>query len=405
MTVFQKSSPRTFPQQPYTLSPDPLNRSSSLSVAASFIVAAVLIISGIATRICVSADEGSGISMTATANEIFDDNITSSKADKRSDFITRMIFGLGGQYEGKTSAVKVRGRINQDFFAHHHEFTNTAEDVTVDWRSDWSRFDHIAVKNVFSHSDEARSFDEAFGRAGGRFGYYKNRASVEYANDVSKQLTLRARYTHELNEIGDKTITDSMVNRAAVEGVYDLTSALMFLPSYAFGQRSFDPGGNVRSHTIAGALRRYLTNQLYVESKLGTDFFSSAEGTNYVKPLIALSLSDNLDENTRTMLSFTKGYDTTSYSQNIFRSWRFSGALTRQLLKRLSGSVAGFYGKGTYVASDIRDELWGGSVGVSYDITRNVKGQVGYRHASVDSTQSGRGYGKNTVAVGMTAEF
>jgi len=341
----------------------------------------------------------------AGLSETYDDNITSVHENEKEDFITNLSFGLGAKYEGKTRSLELAANIIQQLFANYDNFNNTSQDVTLSFRQELSKYDRISLKDVFTHTYEPRSFEDAFGRATGRYSYYRNKLNLAYTKDIAKQLSVTARYANEIDEISREDLSDSSLNKAGLEATYFPSSATILMFSYDFSERDFDPGDNATTHTIAGGLRHYLTSQLYFDGRAGLDLINSYDQQDYTKPLIQASLTNDIDENTRAGISFAREYYTNAYSEDLFDYWHASASLRKQLFKRLGCSLSAFYGEGEYIAAGLTDKLRGASIGFTYDLRKNLKGTLNYSYSNVDSTINTREYTRNSVLVGIKAEF
>lgn len=345
------------------------------------------------------------MSLRAGISETYDDNITSVHENEKEDFITTLSLGLGAKLEGKTRSLNLAANVTQQLFADYDNFNNTSQDLTIDFQQEFSKYDRISLRDTFTHTYEPRSFEDAFGRTTGRYSYYRNRFSLDYTRDIAKQLSLSARYANEVDEISRKDLSDSSLNRAGLEATYFLSSATILLCFYDFTYRDFDPGASASTNTIAAGLRHYLTSQLYLDAQAGLDLINSYNDEGYCRPLIQASLTSDIDENSRAAISFSKRYYTNAYTQDLFDYWKVLATFTRQLFKRLSCSLSGFYGKGEYVAANITDKLRGASIGLTYDLTKKIKANLGYTYSNVDSTQATREYTKNRIYLKLSMEF
>lgn len=345
------------------------------------------------------------LKLRVSISEIYDDNITFVRENEKEDFVTNLSFGLGVKYEGKTRALELTANVFQQFFADYDNFNNTSEDLTLNFQQEFSKYDRISLRNIFTHTYEPRSFEEAFGITKGRYSYYRNRFNLTYAKDISKQLGISARYANEIDEVSREDLSDSSLNRVGLEATYFLASTTILMFSYDFSRRDFDPGNNATIHTIAPGLKHYFTKQLYFDGKAGIDFINSYNDKNYAKPLIQASVTNDIDENSRASISFTKRYYTNAYTQNLFDYWQTSGIFTRRLFKRLRCSLSGFYGEGEYITTNITDKLRGVSIGFTYDLSKKIKGNLRYTYSDVDSTIDTREYTKNRIFLGLTMEF
>lgn len=345
------------------------------------------------------------VTVDAQIGETYDDNITYEKDDKKSDFITALTAGIAGKYEGRRVTIDVSGDVTEQLYAEHSNFNNTSETASAVCLYEISKYDRINLKDTFSHTYEPRSFEEEFGVNRGHYSYFRNKFYIDYTRDISKQLSAIVRYTNSLDVPSIEDISDSYLNSAGVELDYLVSSQTIVLGSYDFSIRKFDPGNDAKTHAAAFGLRQYITKQFYFDGRVGLDYLNSYNGQNYTKPMFMASLTDDLDKNTSIAVSFTKQYQTNAYSQDLFNYWEISGSFKRQLTKRLRFAGSVFYGNGEYMSGDISDDLFGGKAAFFYDMTEHLSAELSYRYSMTDSNASYREYKKNTVFLGMTAEF
>jgi len=351
--------------------------------------------------------KGLDIKVGGTVSEMYDDNITrtNSSDNKKDDFTTRLTLALGVKYEGKTRTLDFTGRINRNLFATHHNFNNTSEKLELNFQNELSKYDIIRLKDTFAHAYEQSSFDETFEGAEGRYAYYRNQFNLDYTKDISKQFTVIARYANEINELSRKDLKDSYLNTLGFEADYIYSADTVFFMLYDFSKRTYDDAGDISIHTVAAGIRRYITKQLYFDGTGGISFITSRENTEDTGEYIQGSLTDEIDENTAISLSFTKGKQTISYREDFLDSWRISGLFKRHLLKRLNCSLSGFYGEGEHKSLNLTDRLRGANIAFSYDLRKNLKGDLTYTYSDKDSTDEARGYTKNVISSGLTIEF
>jgi hypothetical protein len=351
--------------------------------------------------------KGLDIKVGGTVSEMYDDNIThtNSSDNKKEDFTTKLTLGLGVKYEGKTRTLDFTGRINQHIFAKHDNFNNMSEELELNFQNEFSKYDSIRLKNTFTHANEPRGFEETFEGAEGRYGYYRNKFNLDYVRDISKQFTVIARYTNQIDKLSRKDLKDSYLNTLGFEADYIYNADTVFLMSYDFSKRTYDDARAISIHTVAASIRRYITKQLYFDGTGGVDFITSFKDTEDTGEYIQGSLTDEIDENTAISLSFTKRKQTSSYREDFFDSWRISGLFKRQLLERLDCSLSGFYGEGKYKSLNLMDRLRGTNIVFSYNLRENLKGDLTYTYSDIDSTNEARGYTRNTMLLGLTTEF
>lgn len=342
--------------------------------------------------------------------ETYDDNVTFQKEDKINDFITNAGGGVRVAYETKTMTLELISKVNNQTFAKNSDFDNVTEDITFNFKNEFSENDRISLKNVFTHSDaplffQGDYFDEQFGRTGGRFDYFRNKFNTEYSRDITRQLTAIARYANDMDMFSGVDLQNSMQNKAGFELDYIFSSATIFYFSYDFSHRQFEDDNKAIFNTITPGVRQYFTKKIFFDGKIGVDFIDSFDDKNYTKPNIQSSLNYDIDELTRLRLLFTKKYDTNPYIEELFNNWRTSLIFSRQISERFKTSLSVFYGEGEYISSDFTQKLIGGSSIITYDINKNLKGNLTYTYSQYDSNFEAAGYIKNTLFLGLTAEF
>lgn len=353
---------------------------------------------------CLSAAD-LDLKLNAGVSEYYDDNITYANDNVISDAVTRLSLGLTTKMEGKLQAFDCSADINHEFYSQDSRFNNTSEDVTADYKREISKFDRVSLKDTLRHADEPSSFEEAFEATPGRYQYYRNKIDFGYTKDISSQFALSFNYANEGYWPARGDLSDSFLNKWGLEGRYSISSAAILLSSYDFSVRSFDPGESATTNDVSAGIIQYITKQLYLDARGGLDFISSYYNEDYLRGHFSFSLTNDVDENTSTRLSFIKRYETNSSTQDLFNYWQVSGSLTRRLLERLSGTLSGFYGSGTYESLDITDRLTGVNTALVYDFTLDIKGEVSYFYAQTSSDRADREYTKNRVTASLKMNF
>lgn len=344
------------------------------------------------------------IKLHGGVSELYDDNITYVKTDRVHDLITRPTVGATAVYEGKTTRFTAEGNYYHEFYADNSNFNNNSGNFTASLNSELSKFDRISIGESYTKTYEPRSFEDQFGYTGGRYSSSRNRVNLGYTRDMSAHTGLSVRYANEINSYSRSDISKSYLNTAGVEGAYIFSSDLSVFAAYDFSRRDFDPGSDATTNTVSGGLRKYITKQLYFDGMAGADFIKSYSGRDYTKPMAMVSMTDDINDRTRGTLSFMKRFDTISYAQDLFDQWRVNAGLSHEITQKLSGSLSAFYGRGEYIGDAVVNKLLGSGVGLSYDINDNWKANAGYSF-SRETSSGGGGYKKNTVTLGLTAEF
>lgn len=345
-----------------------------------------------------------------SVGETFDDNITYARRNKEEDFITLAGIGLGVRYEGRARSFELTGNVTQRLYAKNSNFNNTTEEVALNFSNEFSEHARITLSNVFVHSNEplfnrTDFFDEQFGRRGGQFEHFRNRFNIDYTRDFTKQFTIIARYGNSLDAFSGVDAQDTFLNTAGFEADYLLSSTTTLLFSYDFVHREFENNNNASINTVATGIRQYITSKLYFDIRPGLDFIDSFDDKNLTKPVIMTSLTYQKDADTIARLKFEKKYDTNAYNEDIVNKWRTTASVTRQLMERLRCSLSVFYSEGEFISSDFKNRLLGANSTFDYDITKILKGNFTYTYSQSDANSPTAGYTKNTVFLGLTAEF
>ncbi len=351
------------------------------------------------------ANKSMDIDIRGTLSNRFDDNITFVNSDKRKDFITDISAGLVLSQEGKTHTLDVSGNITQEKFWDNASFDNTRQDASLNFQKELSKHDNFKLKDVLTHAEEPRSFEDAFGRTSGRYSYIRNRFELGYLRVLSKHLNVQMTYGNELYNVSRDDLSDSVMNKTGVELDYIQSSAWTFLLGYDYSTRDFNPGGSVVGNAIVAGVRRFFTPQLYLDVKPGVTLTKSVDNEDFVKATALIALTDEISKNIKAGIYFQSDSNATSSSQDIFNSWRIGGNFFKQLLRRLNGTIGAFYGRGEYESSGIEDELIGVNTRLEYEVTKNAATFLGYGYAETISNRDNRGYVKNTISLGVRVNF
>jgi len=346
--------------------------------------------------------------------ETFDDNITFTKENKQKDFITDLGLGLGVKYAGKTRTFELTGDISNQTFAKNDTFNNITQHINLNFKNEFSKRDRISLNNIFTHFEAPSSTDEGdegyfsqqFGRTAGRFEFFQNKFNIDYSNDVAKQLSLVVKYANEINVFSGASTPNSILNKPGLGLSYLFSpTATIFSLLYEFTNVQFETEEDATINTIGPGIRQYITKKLYFDGSTGVDFINSFDDENLTKPFVQASLTYIIEEKTSARFSFNKKYGTSPYFAEIFNNWRTSASLTRQMLERLGCSLSVFYGEGEFISSTFKQKLVGANSSLKYDISRNLKGNLTYTYSQFDSNVETVGYSKNTLFLGLVAEF
>ena len=341
--------------------------------------------------------------------ETYDDNVTYAKEEAKEDFITNLGIGIAALYEGKKDTFEVSGNVIHEAFAENSIFDNTTQYITLGFKRELSQHDRVSLKNAF-YNDVTPLFFEgpsfsANKQASGRIPYYKNRCSVDYARDVSRQLTFKVKYASDVDAFETKTFLDSFVNKAGLEANYMLSGTTILLTTYDFSNRQFEDKQNASINTIAQGLRQYITKKLYFDIGGGLDFVDSYKEDTFIDPVILSALTYDMGDNTQFRLLFNKKDDTKPFDQQISSYRRTALSVTRQMSERLGGGLSLSYDDVKSVPANFEQKILNASSSLIYDINRNLKGRFTYTYSEAVSSGETSGYTKNTVLLGLEATF
>jgi hypothetical protein len=347
------------------------------------------------------------VRVTASVGQRFDDNINYTRDDEQSDLITTLGAGVGVAYESKRTPIDVSAEVVQEVFLEHTEERNTAAYLGVRAKHELTEHETVTVANRFSHTAEPRTFEDEFERVGGRFDYTRNRLDIDYRRELTPRATVSAGYGYDVDNASGSGLLDSSVNRVSMENSYAINSKNAMFGRYEFLHRALEPvGATARVYTVSAGARHHFTEQLSLEARAGADIIDSYSGDRLVRPVWTATLTDQIDERTSAdLLSFSQRYSTSPYTDDVFNSWRVSGAVHRQLRSRLQGSASAFYGRGKYVALGIREDLVGANAALSYELTKRMRATVSYTFSDATSNIGAREYRKNTLLVSLSTAF
>lgn len=342
--------------------------------------------------------------------EEFDDNVAFSDEAELEDYITNAGIGAGVKYEGKTMALELLGSITQQFFAKNPDFNNLTHDVTLSFKDEFSEQSRISFSNNFNHSDAPlfstfrdRLFTETEEVID--FRYSKNRFNMEYSNDINGQLTVVARYANDIDTFAGVANPTVFQNKAGLEADYLFSPATTLLFSYDFANRHFEGEGDASINTVAPGVKRQITDKLLFDGKAGVHLIDSFDRKDHARPVIQTSLTYDMDENTQARLLFVRKVDTNPFTQDIFDSWRVRASFKRKMSERLEGSLSLSYGVSEFISSGFMQTSWDAEPAFTYEINQYLKGDMTYRYDTADSNIATAGFTKNTVILGLTAEF
>lgn len=343
--------------------------------------------------------KGLDMQVQGTIAEMFDDNLTFTKKDKKGDLITTLGLGLNINYEGKKRFLNFGGQINEGFNARFKDIKTSTQSLNLSFQNEFSQFDRITLSGTFSHSQTPASFEEEFVRVKGRREAYDNSFNLGYTKEINKYLTLQTSYSYSksLFPAEEEGNTSQYGLGLNVRYLSDDASEYSLLFNYTknnAGNVIYDAGLSIKKNI-------YISEKSFFTGGLGF----SGNKVNDINLNINISFVNEIDENTLTSIAFNMSDKLTSEGGDIFRSWQITGQFKRELSWRLNFSSSVFYGKGTFSSTDITNTLMGLNLELFYLIREDLKGFLKYSFSNLDSSDENAGYYKNIVSTGFNWIF
>ena len=349
-------------------------------------------------------DKGLRTKITAGIAQMYDTNITYVHHDRLDDFMTNLSMGVDMNYHSKTDDFNLQTQVTQQFFASHHDFENISEDLTLDYKKELSEYNRLRLNNTYVHTDEPRSFQDAFGRSAGRYQYYLNRFSGEYVQEFYKQFSGLVKYSNEFYSPRRQDIAGSVQNKMGVELDYAPDTDTVFLTAFDYANREFHPGHAINAEEVTLGIKQFITKQLQLETRVGADFLSHND-RDVTEPEFFLSLTNPIFKTAEVGFTFIKKHDSNAFTEDIFDFWQVSWSLSKHILKRLKVAATHFYGDGEYSISNDKETFQGVRLGLFYTFAEQWLGNITYSYEDVDSNNTDREYVKNTIYMGLRWEF
>ncbi len=341
--------------------------------------------------------------LSGSVNETYDDNITYEKSNQREDFITSLIAALSLNHTGRTSEIDVTARTTQQIFARYFDkFNNNSQDVNLNFTDQLTEYNKLTIKDTFNHTYDPRSFEDEFGKGGGRFSYLLNRSAATFISEINKLIVVNTRYTGEQYLPSRRNRSDSYLNSGGMQVDFNWNSYTMTSIMYDYSNRNFNPGADATVHSPAVLYRQYILNQLYFDLKGGVDFINSYNDQQYTKPFVIFGIHNEIDRNSRFSVTITKQYYPDTYTQDISDNWRVSGIFVQQVGRRILLNLNAFYGRGEYIQRDEKYTLEGIITSISYEMLSNIDISIQY---SFTKSEGYYQYLKNSFMMGITGRI
>ncbi len=340
-----------------------------------------------------------------SVSEMYDDNIAQTEQNRIDDFVTNLMLGAGFRHEGSLHTIELLGHVTQQLYFENHDFNRNIQDVAFDYRGVLSRFDRVHIANIYSHSYEPLTFDQAFATNQGRYERYRNYFDFNYSRDLGSRFTVNGRYNNEIITTTNPLLNDLVIHRPGIQIDYSLGTANVFSVFYNYILINTEEHESARIHRTGLGHRYYFTRRLYMENRGGPDFIQTMDGVKYTRPYILSTIVGNIDEGFRGSILYDRHTIMSEYNQEIFDSQRVSGSLEKQIYRNFWITFTGFHGRGRYIPSDIENTFTGLAAAFIYRYREYNEASVRYTRVQSDSTQAGMGYKRNIWEAGVAISF
>jgi hypothetical protein len=341
----------------------------------------------------------------AASSQKYDDNVTYVSSNKEADFITTLSAGTVLSTELQNTKAELSLDLAQQLFWKNAHNQNLSEDVVLNVAHEFTQFDRITVSDALKHSYEPLSFEEELARNAGRYNHFRNKFDAGYMRDLTAQLSTKIGYGYDTDRTDRSDLADSAVNRASLLTEYAFNQKSTIFGRYDFLHSKLSTGAAAKVHTVSGGLRQSFTDTVVLTLSGGQDSIDSYDQHKYKDPTWTAILSDQINEKTSVDLSYAQGYLTNPYTSDVLDTRRIAAGINTQPLKKLSASASIFYGHGKYREMGLKDDLLGGSMAFTYDISKNIKGDLSYNYSQMVSNVDNREYRRNVVFLGLSTEF
>lgn len=351
------------------------------------------------------ATDGEPVNIRIAVDQKYDDNVTYSNTNPKSDYITALKGGVTFKRAEQNTRFQIGGDIIQEIFWDETNNSNTSEFMNIRVEHELSKTERLLLEDTFSHTYDPTSFEEESERVGGRFSFYRNSFDVLFTKDMAKDFGVSVGYGNDADVASRDGLTDSYVNRLSLEGTYALSTQSTVFGVYEFLHRKLEPGGAATIHTLSTGVRQSLTEKLSVEGRVGVDIVDSYNGETIVKPLWRVTVQDQINERTSANITMQQRHSTNPFTSDVFNSWSVSGGLQREFTKKLDGGLTLFYSQGEFNNLAIEEEFVGVNAALNYLINKDWQSALAYGFSEKMATQEGREYDKNTVTLTLKREF
>ncbi len=360
-----------------------------------------------------SITHGWEFALVGSLSEMYDDNIHLTNDDKENDFITFLMFGLEIFHDGRTQQFGLNGHIYQRFFFNNHDLNDNYQDAELNYEKELFNNHHFSLIDVFQHYPESLEFEDTFGRvSGNRDRYYVNTLNLVYHISLLRDFSISTRYTNEVNKYLTGNTSDSYLDSAGISQNYQWSSEIYTSLFYDYERRRFETGELNSKHSPGlQYIHNIIQELLHFECRYGLSYIKLYNNKNYREPFILGSIIYNIDENNTFSVNYSKQYDISIDSPELFGNWTITGDFSKEFSQLVSGSLAAFYGHGEYITTGSEVKYLGITCSLGYRLGEDTIIQTSYTFSKTNSTiitaegTEFNDYNRNQIQVALTAEY
>ncbi len=345
------------------------------------------------------------INVTASLKTAYDDNITYSSVHSISDSVTSLEAGLELNQRSRTRQLSLKTDVIEEIFAQHSNFDNTAEDLNLDYKQDFSRHDHLELTDLLEHTYQPTTFEEAFGRTAGRYSTLTNQTGISLVHEYNPHLSQEVHYKDIISYFSHNGPTDSMLFVGGTKLSYAVNSATILTQSYDYMRRLFSNGPSATINALLSSVRRYFTPQFYLDLGVGPDIIKNYAGKNFTMPHYYLGLTDQITQKSSVKFTYEKDDSGDIWNKDLLNSWRTTLYFSQKFSPRLLATLGVFYGQGRYNVLGVNEKFQGAQTSLDFKLTKKTQLSLGYTFSDALSKNPNFAYRRNYVYVSVNITF
>ncbi|MBC8413797.1 hypothetical protein H8E50_09020 [bacterium] len=340
--------------------------------------------------------KGIELKVQTELTETYDDNLNFSKDDKKQDVTSKLSATLSAKMEGKRRTMEVRGSVAEGINAKYSDIKTSSHNINARFSNHFSETDGVTLTYNAGVSHSPASFDEEFGRVTTRRETSVQRFNASYLKEIGEHLRLTGIYAYSSNRFTERALQGSSSTTIGINGSYNYSSAV----TLTFNSQYLKSSTGASTTTNRVGFRRFITKSLYFDGSAGVAVNSLPSGGSDGRSIsYDVSMVNEVDERTVVLMKFSTSERFADESGNLFKNWRITGELRRQMWEKLNGNLTGFYGEGEFKSIAVTDILLGIDTSISYEFNENWSGSISYSFSDLNSTFDFRNYTRSTASL------